>query len=292
MNNGISGNNSFYNAGVWFNKRGLSWNAAIKNVGKNYIADVGFTPRLYNYDALNNVIIREGYSQTTGGIEYEKFYANSKAVNSVRYFNYNNNTYFDESGTINQSSHFLNGAVFFKDLSSMYYVYNQDYVNLKYSFDPLENGNAITPGEYNFGILKFGYNSANNQKLRYQINAQKGSFYSGSRIAFGAYLNYQLLPFANLQVNYDINKIDLNSIGNKTFHLARLTNEIFFNNHLNWTTYLQYNTQSDNFNINSRIQWEYKPLSYIYLVVSNNYNQFMEHKNWGIALKINYRLNF
>ncbi len=292
LNNGISGNNSFYNAGVWFNKRGLSWNAAIKNVGKNYIADVGFTPRLYNYDALNNVIIREGYSQTTGGIEYEKFYANSKAVNSVRYFNYNNNTYFDESGTINQSSHFLNGAVFFKDLSSMYYVYNQDYVNLKYSFDPLENGNAITPGEYNFGILKFGYNSANNQKLRYQINAQKGSFYSGSRIAFGAYLNYQLLPFANLQVNYDINKIDLNSIGNKTFHLARLTNEIFFNNHLNWTTYLQYNTQSDNFNINSRIQWEYKPLSYIYLVVSNNYNQFMEHKNWGIALKINYRLNF
>ena len=63
----ISGNNNFYNAGIWFNKRGLAWNAAVKNVGKNYIADVGFTPRLYNYDAINEVTVREGYTQTTAG---------------------------------------------------------------------------------------------------------------------------------------------------------------------------------------------------------------------------------
>ncbi len=288
----ITGDNSFYNAGIWFNKRGFNWNAAIKNVGKNYITDVGFTPRLYNYDAINDVTIREGYTQTTIGTSFEKFYDDSKMLNSVRYLNYSNDTYFDESGVLNQSSHFFNGAVFFKDLSSVYYLYTQEYVNLKYGFAPLGNGNALVPDTYNFGILKVGYNSANNQKFRYQLDAQKGSYYGGSRIAAGAYLNYQLLPFANLQLNYDFNKIDLDSLGKKTFHLTRFTGEIFFNNRLNWTTYVQYNTQSDNFNINSRLQWEYKPLSYIYLVVSDNYNQDIVRKSWGLAFKMNYRFDF
>jgi len=104
-------------------------------------------------------------------------------------------------------------------------------------FAPLSNGTILVPGTYNFGVLKLGYNSANNQKFRYRFNVQKGNYYGGSRITAGAYLNYQLLPFANIQLNYDINKIDLNALGKETFHLARFTGEVFFNNRLNWTTY-------------------------------------------------------
>ena len=292
FNDGVSNKNSFSNLGVWYNKRGLEWNASIKNVGKNYITDVGFTPRLYNYDAINNITIREGYTQTTAGVEYQKFYEKSKKINSVRYLNYSNNIYFDESGTINQTSHFLNSAVFFKDLSAVYYVLNYDEVDLKYGFDPLRNGNALTPGKYNFGILKVGYNSANNQRFRYRVNMQKGTYYGGERTTAGAYLNYQLLPFANLELTYDINKIDLNSLGKETFHLTRFTGEVFFNNRLNWTTYIQYNTQRDNFNVNTRLQWEYKPLSYIYLVITDNFNQNIRRQNWGAAFKMNYRFDF
>jgi len=156
----------------------------------------------------------------------------------------------------------------------------------------LNNGNSLQPDRYRFGILKVGYNSANNQKFRYRVNVQKGTYYSGKRTTAGAYLNYQLLPFANLELTYDINHIDLNALGSETFHLSRLTSQIFFSNRLNWTTYLQYNTQIDNFNINSRLQWEYKPLSYIYLVVSDNFTQNLARKNWGIAFKINKRFDF
>ena len=167
-----------------------------------------------------------------------------------------------------------------------------DYVDLKYGFDPLGNGNALQPKKYYYGHLKIGYNSANNQKLRYRLNIQKGNYYSGKRTSGGLYLNYQLLPFANFEASYDINAIDLNELGKETFHLARFTGEVFFNNRLNWTTYIQYNTQRDNFNINSRLQWEYKPLSYIYVVVSDNYNETIARKNWGIAFKMNYRFEF
>ena len=292
FNDGISNNNNFYNAGIWYNKRGLEWNVGIKNVGVNFITDVGFVPRLNNYDAINDIVVRDGYAQTTAGIEYQKFYENSKSLNSFRILNYNNNTYFDGNGKLNQSSHFLNSAVFFKDLSAVYYVYTHDFVELKYGFDPLRNGNALQPDKYSYGLLKVGYNSANNQKFRYRVNVQQGNYYSGKRTAAGAYLNYQLLPFANLEVSYDINAINLNELGKETFHLTRFTGQVFFNNRLNWTTYVQYNTQRDNFNINTRLQWEYKPLSYIYLVVSDNYNQNIARQNWGVAFKMNYRFDF
>jgi len=292
FNDGISKDNNFYNASLWFNRRGLSWNATIKNMGKNYITEVGFTPRLYNYDAINDIVIREGYTQTTVGIEYEKYYEKSNSLNAVRYLNHNNNHYFGADGKVSQSSHFLNSAVFFKDLSAIYYVVNYDDIDLKYSFDPLGNGNSLHPDRYRFGILKVGFNSANNQKFRYSVNIQKGTYYSGKRTVAGAYLNYQLLPFANLELSYDINKIDLNALGKETFHLARFIGEVFFNNRLNWTTYLQYNTQRDNFNMNSRLQWEYKPLSYIYFVISDNYNKEIARTNWGVAIKMNYRLDF
>lgn len=290
--NNISGDNNFYNVGVWYNKRGLKWNLGVRNVQENYITDVGFTPRLYNYDAVNDVVIREGYTQTTARIEYQKFYKNSKALNSFRILNYSNNNYFDESGKLSQSSHFLNSAMFFKDLSAVYYVVNYDFVDLKYGFDPLGNGNAIAPDKYSFGVLKVGYNSANNQKFRYRVNFQKGTYYGGKRTVGGAYLNYQLLPFANLELSYNINDIDLNELGKETFNLTRFTGQVFFNNRLNWTTYVQYNTQRDNFNVNSRLQWEYKPLSYVYLVVSDNYNQNVKRQNWGVAFKMNYRFDF
>lgn len=288
----INDKNNFYNAGIWYNRRGLNWNTSIRKLEHNYITDVGFTPRLYNYDALNDVVIREGYIQTSSGIEYEKFYESSKTLNSIRFMNYGLNNYWDTDGRLTQSQHFFNSAVFFKNLSALYFVVNYDFIDLKYGFDPLNNGNSLPVDNYNFGILKIGYNSANNQKLRYRVNVQKGTYYSGERTVGGLYLNYQLLPFANLEASYDVNAIDLNELGKETFHLARFTGEIFFNNRLNWTTYVQYNTQNDNVNVNSRIQWEYKPLSYAYLVITNNFNQSLEAENWGIAFKMNYRLDF
>ena len=292
FNNQIIDKNDFYNLSVWYNKRELEAFASVKKVGKNYLTDIGFTPRIYNYDAINNLVIREGYMESSLGVEFKNFYENSKTLNFVRYLNYRNNIYFDENSSVNHISHFLNSAVFFKDMSAVYYVINYDEVNLKYGFNPLKTANPIIPGKYNFATLKLGYNSANNKLFSYRVNVQKGTYYNGKRISSGAYLNYQILPFANLELSYDINKIDLKELGKNTFHLARFTGQIFFNNRLNWTTYLQYNTQQHNFNVNSRLQWEYKPLSYMYLVVSDNYNNFLHRTNWGIAFKLNYRFDF
>lgn len=287
-----SGKNKFLNLGIDYNDRGLQGGFSVKKVEENYITDVGFTPRLFTYDAVNGVIVREGYFQTSSYLQYTKFYDSSRKLNSIRYLNYSNDTYFDVDGSINQMSHFLNSAVFFKDLSAVYYVLNYDEVDLKYGFDVLGNGNALSTGNYNNWNLKLGYNSANNQQLRYRVNIQKGRFYEGEKVSGGIYVNYQLLPFANLELSHDVNSIDLDELGKETFHLSRFTGQIFFNNRLNWTTYVQYNNQRNNFNVNSRLQWEYKPLSYVYLVVTDNFDKNFNRTNWGVAFKMNYRFDF
>ncbi|TCP26771.1 carbohydrate binding protein with CBM9 domain [Tenacibaculum skagerrakense] len=292
LTDNVVGDNHFFNMGLDYNDRGLQGSFSVKNVQQNYLVETGFTPRLYTYDAINDEVVREGYFQAVSSLRYTKFYNNSKTLNSIRYLNYSNNSYFDVNGTVNQMSHYLNSAVFFKDLSSVYYAINYDDIDLKYGFNILGNGNVLTPGNYENWNLKIGYNSANNQQLRYQVNIQKGKFYNGDKLAGGAYLNYQLLPFASFEFSHDINSINLNELGKETFHLSRFTGEVFFNNRLNWTTYVQYNNQLNNFNINSRIQWEYKPLSYLYFVITDNFDKYFSRKNWGVAFKMNYRFDF
>lgn len=52
------------------------------------------------------------------------------------------------------------------------------------------------------------------------------------------------------------------------------------------------NTQINNFNINSRLQWRYLPMSDLFIVYTDNYysDPFMKNKNRGIVFKLNYWL--
>ncbi|WP_422104446.1 DUF5916 domain-containing protein [Winogradskyella sp.] len=287
-----SGKDSFVNAGLFYNVRGAEWGTSLRHVQRNYIADVGFTPRLLNFDADQGLIIREGYTESSVYGVLTKFPEASESINSYRYLNVSNNNYWDEKGQLQQSTSFYNTALFFKQLSAVYVNLYYDYINLKYAFDPLGNGNSLLPDAYNFFRARVGYNSARNRRFVYRGFVQYGQFYSGLNTTMSLTANYRLLPYANLLMRYQLDMIDLNELGQQTFHLAQFTGEVFFTNRLNWTTYVQYSTQNDNLNVNSRLQWEYKPLSYIFLVVTDNLNEQLARTNWGVALKVNYRFDF
>jgi hypothetical protein len=65
--------------------------------------------------------------------------------------------------------------------------------------------------------------------------------------------------------------------------------ELAFTKSVFFTTFLQYNTQIENFNMNSRLQWRFKPMSDLYLVYSENYlTTDFSTKNRGIVLKFQY----
>ena len=47
--------------------------------------------------------------------------------------------------------------------------------------------------------------------------------------------------------------------------------ELSFSKSLFFNAFLQYNNQSNNFNINARLQWRFKPVSDFFIVYTDNY---------------------
>ena len=81
--------------------------------------------------------------------------------------------------------------------------------------------------------------------------------------------------------------------GDVNLTLATGQAEINFSTSLFWTTFLQYNTQADNFNVNSRLQWRFAPMSDLFLVFTDNYRieNMFGSKDRTVALKLNYWLS-
>ncbi|MCB0642799.1 MAG: hypothetical protein KDC44_14220, partial [Phaeodactylibacter sp.] len=275
-----------------YNTRSWSFSSRLSQVGKNYFTDIGFVPRLENYDALTEQVFRAGYTQIFQSLSYNYYPENQTQVQSFRPINAELNLYLDEAGRLYETNAFYNVAVFFANQMSLYLNSYHDAIQLNYAFDPLRNGQFILPDRYQNTAFRLGYNSDYTRQVYGSVNVQYGSFFEGQRSRFGAVAGFRLLPLFNLELNYEYNALDIGALGQADLHLLGLTTELFFSNKLNWTTYLQYNKQIDNFNINSRLQWEYKPLSFVYLVFSDNYNQLLDRKNWAVSLKVNRRLNF
>ncbi len=290
MSPGITKSSSLYNIEAFYDTPTFSLFGLARRVEKNYLTDIGFVPRIYNYDPEADVFVRQGYNNAYTNLDLLKYYPDSKHIDSWRYLSVNADLYYDDEGKFSELNLFANNALWFKDLSSIYLNFMQDFIHLKYGFDPLGNGQLITPGDYQSTAVRLGYYSDNTQSFYYSGTAQAGSFYHGKRQRFSTELGYRILPYTALEFSYELNRLDLNELGKEDFHLVNLIAEVFFSNTLSITNYVQYNTQFDNFNVNSRLEWQYRPLSYVYLVFTDNFNRNLKQKEYGVSLKLNYRL--
>ena len=148
------------------------------------------------------------------------------------------------------------------------------------------------------GIYKYDYGEImyhSDQRRRFIVKAgiQYGSFYNGTRARYIVGIKYRAQPWGNFEINVEDNDLQFpESYGSENLLLISPRIEINFSKSIFWTTFLQYNTQNDNFNINSRLQWRFKPMSDVYLVYTDNYAvEFWGVKNHAVVLKVNYWLN-
>ena len=288
----ISGDNTFALANLNYDTRKIEVIAEVEKTGKNYLAETGFVPQLYNYDPIAKQTVREGFAKSFVKFQWKRFPKSDK-IAWMRVFWLQNSTILNQDNSLRENQIFFSPfAISFMNTSYVYIASQYGHENLDYHFDFLRNENYITPGSYQNAFVRTGYWSPTNKKVHFKVKLEYGSFYTGRRFNPEISLSYRLLPKAVISTSYVMNKVNLNDLGKTTLHLARLTTEIFINNRINWTNYIQYNSQIDNFNINSRFQWEYKPLSYIYLVLSNNFDNNLNQKNWGVSFKVNRRFDF
>jgi hypothetical protein len=166
-------------------------------------------------------------------------------------------------------------------------------VALPFPADILDNDRPIPVANYNFTQYNVKFSSDARKVLYGEASLTVGNFYGGTRSEYGVSLNARKQPWGTFGVTYIQNNIDLGGeYGKAEFRLIGPVAEISLSNSMWLTTFVQYNTQADNFNVNSRFQWRFKPMSDLYLVYSDNYTTSDLHvKNRGLVLKVTYWLN-
>ncbi len=138
------------------------------------------------------------------------------------------------------------------------------------------------------------YNSDNRKKVQGELFLVYGQFFNGWKQTYRASLNFRAQPWGNFKIGVEHNDLRFPAPYARTkITLGTIRTEINFSTKLFWTTFFQYNTQADNFNINSRLQYRYAPMSDVFLVLTDNYGvlEDFNHKSRYLVLKVNYWLS-
>ncbi len=285
-----------YSAGAILNfiKPELSLESNWYAVGKGYNAEVGFMPRTGFYRSAStifkNVFPRNGLSKKINnwsyGFDYDVIYSQ-----------------FDKRIT-DWDANLLFGTRFQNLAQFRITPLRREYTYLFDDFDPT---NKNEPGflvlkkgtSYYYNSTRVSYSSNFRKPFFYNIQSRFGQYFNGKIQSVQADINFRVQPWALLQVSANYNRIRLQQGYNKAdFLVTGLRSDITFSRSLFWTTFVQYNNQINNVNINSRLQWRFKPMSDLFIVYTNNMfaetvgaDQRFEQKNNALVVKFNYWFN-
>lgn len=276
-----TGNDYTHASELMYRTRKVSITWHHEYVGENYNAEVGYIPRS-NYYSLNP------------RIRYNFFPKNSKKIVSHGP-HLGTNFYFDGQFNRTDNESFLGYGIEFLNRSSLTGWISDDHVMLLDDFDPTNTGGEKLLAGTSYGWNAFGINYESTPKnlLTYEFNSRYGGYYNGTRLFLSGSLGYRFQPYVSLSADIAFNGINLPEPYTSTdLWLISPRVDVTFTNTIFFTTFLQYNSQADNININSRFQWRFKPASDFYIVYTENY--YAEHlnvKNRALVLKLTYWYN-
>lgn len=272
-------------------------------VGKNYLADVGFVPRLFNVNPANDAVITKAY-WAFKPLTWYVFYPKSSFINNhgpaagIDY--YTDGTLTKYEYTFNANYYFLH-----QNTADIQFNYNRIFTKLFFPTDVTFTDNKPIPsGGYTFDNFTLNVKSNQRKKLNTTLNFTIGKYFMGDYLEVSGDVNYRKQPWGILSLSYSYTSVKQPSeYGNAEITLVGPKLEITFARNLFFTNFFQYNSQIGNFNINSRFQWRFRPLSDLYIVYTDNYsvepstngaNTFIgnfSNKNRSIAIKLIYWLN-
>ena len=263
-----------------YNTQKLAFGATYGIIGDDFDAQVGYVPRKnyrfanasvrYNWFPKSKIINRYGIG-ASGSVNWTKEYGYTDRSAGMRVnISGQDNSYF-ETGVQN------------------------DYVYLFFPFDPTNTGGKqLAEGSQHRMTSVYFFGSSDFRKPLYgEGSVFGGQYYNGHFFGFRGTVNYRFRQYAIFSLNMEHNKIRLpEPYSSADLWLVGPRFDITFSRNLFWTTFIQYNNQIDNVNINARFQWRFKPVSDLFVVYTDNY--FAEHlkvKNRAIVLKLTYWFN-
>jgi len=169
------------------------------------------------------------------------------------------------------------------------------YVKLLKPFDPTNTGgDSLAVGsKFHWQEIALTYTSAPRNLFNARLSTRYGGFYNGTRFSLNGELNYRVQPYGSLAIAADYNRIELpEPYKSAELILIGPRLDLTFTEKLFLTTFVQYNNQIDNLNVNIRFQWRFAPVSDLFIVyTSNSYPEDLMNKNRALVVKFSYWFN-
>ncbi|MCH6198291.1 carbohydrate binding family 9 domain-containing protein [Aquiflexum sp. LQ15W] len=270
-----------YAANLRYTSGNLYWNVQHEYVSENYTAEVGYVPRTGFYK-INPLV---GYL----------FFPESKKILSHGP-EFSTKSFFDTKMNQTDNETYVSYKVRFRTQSVFTTWVAHDYIKLLNPFDPTNfSGDTLAAGsEHRWFAWGTEFTSKPQSIFTYALATRVGGYYAeGNRYNISGELGYRFQPYFSMTMNANYNEIHLTEPwGITSFWLVGPRFDLTLTNKFFITAFVQYNEQVDNINLNTRIQWRFKPASDIFLVFTDNYlpAPFFA-KNRSVALKFTYWWN-
>jgi hypothetical protein len=288
---GLKKKDYFYNTGIGYDNQNLSIYSNLAGLGRNYRADMGYIRGQQYYDAERDTAIHIGFNHW-----YTRFYYTFYPEQSERIISHEINARHiydgDTAFSLLNSEVEAGYTLKFSSTAQVAFMFNHNMVNLLFPFTFI-NDVPLPAGKYNYAQAQVRFQSDQRRLFSLMGGVSYGAFYNGTQAQFTFEIKYRTQPWGNFSVNFEQNDLVFpNPYGKGRLLLISPRIEINFSRSLFWTTFLQYNTQDENFNINSRFQWRFQPMSDLYVVYTDNYAvEFWGPKHRALAIKLNYWFN-
>jgi len=234
--------------------------AQYEDVGSNYNAEVGYVPR-HGYVKFNPFV---GYLFLPKG---GNVLSHGPQINLTDYYD----------GSLNPTDNrsYFSYQVTFRDRSVLTGLVEHDFVKLLAPFDPTNfKGNTLPTGTLNhWNNAELSYFSQPQKLFTYDFTFDAGGYYdNGRKISLATDFGYRFQPIVNILWSTTVSSVQLpHPWGNNTFWLIGPKVDVTMTNKFFLTGYFQYNQQGKNFNINTRLQYRFRPASDFFIVYTDNY---------------------
>ncbi len=288
---GLSGKNGFYNLAIGYDTRNISFYSNLAGIGDNYYADLGWIPSGDHYDAARDTMIHVGFLHNFTRFSYTIYPENRPKVIS-HVLGARDVLDISNSGDLIKNDFSVQYTINWTNTSSFTLEGTNADFQLLFPFS-FTDGEPLPVGKYHFNYIELRYKTDQRKVLQLEGGLQYGGFFNGDLTQYTIGARYRTRPWGNFGINFTLSNLEFPDIyGDEDLFLISPRIEINFSENIYWTTFLQYNTQRDNFNVNSRFQWRFQPMSDLFIVYSDNYAvEFWGPKNRALVIKLNYWLN-
>jgi len=249
-------------------------------VGADYIAEVGY-------------IRRKGYYEVNPGFQYKFFPSSSSIADHGPAFRLD--MLYDPSMNLTDRETQLLYQVEWMNKSILVVDAKETYIKLLNPFDPTNTGGMPLPanGKYNWKEMGVSFTSDLRKPFNWLISTRYGGYFDGTRMTVNGELYYRVQPYGSLGIVTSYNNISLPSpYKSARFVLIGPRLDLTFTDKLFLTSFIQYNNQIDNLNLNFRFQWRFAPVSDLFIVYTeNSFPSDARIKNRGLVLKLSYWFN-